>query len=111
MIQYIILAHSREHPKICDLKIDEFWHLLSAQAILPLKRVHELGQAYEFLKLAEGAVRLTTKQGFDAQKASGNQRARIAEFFGEEKFEAVQEKLFAIQTLVNENFKHMFEGK
>ncbi len=109
MVQYLVLAHGKKHPDLLDCDIEDFWKLLATKGVVAAHRVQELESAFSFMKLAEGVVRLTTKAGFSPEKASSNQRDLIVEFFDEEKFDYVQEKLIVKQRVVNENFRHMFE--
>jgi len=110
IIQYLILAYARECTALYETKSDEFWRTVATNTSLGTKRAQELAEAFVFFKKMEGVIRLTTKSGFSPDKVTENQKGIILEFFREEKFENVEKKLFSIQNVVNENFKHMFKA-
>jgi glutamate-ammonia-ligase adenylyltransferase len=78
IVQYLLLAHAAAHP---DLLLPNFWDALDAlrrHAILSQRNHGELRDAYDFLRMAEGRLRLIHNRSVSELPQSAADLDRLA---------------------------------
>jgi glutamate-ammonia-ligase adenylyltransferase len=111
IFQYLILTEAANFPDLAEasLKNLNIAETLKAKAILSSKAANELGEAYKTLRDVQSAIRLTSTDEFNEEKATENHKKILLNSLGETKFDVLKNKLIETQKIVHTYYKQTFQ--